>query len=366
MVIELILALVGLSLSIFLFFRHPRLKNKTNANFTYKVSAIIPARNEESNIYNLITDLNKQTYQPFEIIVVDDMSKDRTSEEVKKTNAILIQIKEKPEKWNGKTWACHIGSKNANGDILLFIDADVRLSPVAIERLIYTYSQNNETISVLPYHKMEKQYEQLSAYFNLVSVAANGVTPLIKAKEIGLFGPIIFINKSVYESINGHESVKGAIVDDLSLGINLRKNNIPFHLYLGSKDDISYRMYKDGYKSLWQGWVKNFASGASSTQLYLVLLLVVWSGTGLGSLISFINATISQQWLFSSAFAAIYLAYGLITFIEARRIGNFNFLLAIFNPLYAINFFVIFFVSLFKKIFKRKVVWKDRKVEDYK
>ena len=44
---------------------------------SYKVSVIIPARNEERNLPFLLDSLKKQTLSPYEIIVVDDFSSDK-------------------------------------------------------------------------------------------------------------------------------------------------------------------------------------------------------------------------------------------------------------------------------------------------
>ncbi len=362
MEIELVFDLIGLILCVVLFFHHPRLERETLLDRSYKVSVIIPARNEEKNIANLISDLNNQTFRPYEIIVVDDMSSDQTKNIVDKCKAKLISVKDKPKGWMGKTWACHLGSEAAQGDILLFVDADVRFEKKALTKLMSTYIKKGQTISVQPYHQMKKKYENFSLLFNLVEICANGVTPMIPSKKIGLFGPVILIEKSVYNQVEGHSGVSDKIVEDLSLGINLWKKNIPFSIALGTKGDITFQMYKEGYKSLWQGWVKNFATGASETSILLIALIVIWAGAGLSSMVHICTALISSQWIYGGVFGLIYLAYGIFVYLEGRRIGNYPWWIIFLHPLYTMNFYLIFFVSLYKKVFKRKVTWKDRKI----
>jgi 4,4'-diaponeurosporenoate glycosyltransferase len=364
MEIELVFDLIALILCVVLFFHHPRLEKEVNLDKNYKVSVIIPARNEEENIANLISDLNNQTFKPFEIIVVDDMSSDNTKNEVNKSGAKLISVKDKPKAWMGKTWACHLGSKEAKGELLLFIDADVRFEKNGLAKLMSTYIKKGQTVSVQPYHKMKKNYENFSLFFNLVEICANGVTPLIPSKKIGLFGPVILIDKKIYDQVDGHVGVSDKIVEDLSLGINLWKKEIPFSIMLGKKDDITFQMYKEGYKSLWQGWVKNFATGASETSIVLIALIVIWAGAGLSSMVHMSTALINSEWIYGGIFAFIYLAYGFFVYLEARRIGNYPWWIIFLHPLYTINFYLIFFVSLYKKIFKKKVIWKDRKIEE--
>lgn len=362
MIIELALTLAGLLLGFLLFFRHPRLPQARIPTAKPKLSVIIPARNEEGNIGALIHDLQAQTLTPMEIIVVDDLSTDRTHALALEAGATVFSVVEKPTGWMGKTWACHIGSENAHGDLLIFVDADVRMEKQALARLYTAYAEKGEVISVQPYHRMLKSYERFSLFFNLVEICADGVTPLFKAKQLGLFGPTILISKETYDAIQGHRGVKNALVDDLSLGSSLNKARIPFKLFLGSWKDITFRMYPDGYKTLWQGWVKNFATGAAATPFFLLAGLVLWTGTGLGALTNLIVASLNAQWFYAGAFGAAFLIYGLSVFLEARRIGNYRIWTIFLFPVLMLHFYLLFFVSLFKKVFKRKVVWKDRKV----
>ncbi len=362
MIVELALTLAGLLLGFFLFFRHPRLPKADIPKANPKISVIIPARNEERNIAALIRDLQEQTLKPIEILVVDDLSTDKTHALALAAGATVFGVVEKPTGWMGKTWACHIGSQNARGDLLLFIDADVRLEKHALAKLFSAHIQKGQIISVQPYHTMKKSYERFSLFFNLVEVCADGVTPLVPSKKIGLFGPIILIPKTTYDDVQGHLGVKNALVDDLSLGIRLTQAGVPFSIYLGSKDDISFRMYPDGPRALWQGWVKNFATGAAATPFLLTIALVLWTGTGIGAFSNMIIALATQKPGYAIAFGVATLLYGLFVWIESRRLGNYHFWVVLTFPLMTLYFYCLFFVSLFKKIFKRKVVWKDRKV----
>jgi cellulose synthase/poly-beta-1,6-N-acetylglucosamine synthase-like glycosyltransferase len=84
-----------------------------------KVSIIIPARNEETNVPILLKSLQGQIKAGDEILVVDDHSEDNTAAVAKKSGATVIKSKEMPKGWTGKTWACHQGAQAALGDILI-------------------------------------------------------------------------------------------------------------------------------------------------------------------------------------------------------------------------------------------------------
>ncbi len=209
----------------------------------------------------LLADLSAQTLHNFEIICIDDGSEDSTGQIALENGAKLITLKSKPEGWMGKSWACQNGADAVTGELLLFLDADVRLGPEGISNLLTAYLQQGSTVSVQPYHNTEKIYEQLSMIFNLVQIAANG-TALPKPRNIGLYGPVILISRQDYEKAGGHRRVKSSVVDDMALGSQLIKADLNFSLYVG-KSDISFRMYADGLPSLLQGWVKNIATGAA-------------------------------------------------------------------------------------------------------
>ena len=155
-----------------------------------KISIVIPVRNEEHNICKLLSDIKKQTYEIFEIICVDDESQDRTCELIEEFDVELISSGNLPEGWRGKAWACQQGAKHAKGNVLLFLDADVSLHENAVEALASNFALNNSCISVQPYHKTKKAYEQLSLFFNTIQAIATGMGLPFKACHTGLFGPL--------------------------------------------------------------------------------------------------------------------------------------------------------------------------------
>ncbi|PHJ13981.1 glycosyl transferase, partial [Fervidobacterium sp. SC_NGM5_G05] len=123
----------------------------------FSISVIIPARNEESNIGKILSLLNLQTVKPYEVIVVDDNSIDRTAKIVKafqndNESIKLISLKEEPpEGWVGKSWAIWNGYKHSSGNILIFMDADVEPGEKTLEALVSNYRRYGGLISVWPY-----------------------------------------------------------------------------------------------------------------------------------------------------------------------------------------------------------------------
>src|SRR5690606_25207586 len=148
-------------------------------------------------------DLQGQTIPIHEIIVVDDGSTDQTSKIIDQYHVKKITVTEKNKDYVGKSWAIETGSLSATGDLLLFLDADVRLTNNATKSLVALYEEKHHIITVLLYHETNKHYEQFSIPFNLISIAANNTSTLFP-KSIGCFGPCILIEKKVYEDIGRH------------------------------------------------------------------------------------------------------------------------------------------------------------------
>jgi glycosyltransferase involved in cell wall biosynthesis len=103
-----------------------------------RLSIIIPTYNEESYIHDCISSLYSQTYKDFEIIVVDDGSKDKTREIVKEFDKVkLLKGKHK-----GPGASRNLGSKKARGEILVFVDADMTFDKNYLTLLIRPIIEN--------------------------------------------------------------------------------------------------------------------------------------------------------------------------------------------------------------------------------
>lgn len=84
------------------------------------VSVIIPTKNEEKNIGNLLKSLTHQSFKNFEIIVVDNHSQDRTLQIAKKfTKKVYLKGPERSAQRN-------FGLQKAKGRYVLFLDADMQ------------------------------------------------------------------------------------------------------------------------------------------------------------------------------------------------------------------------------------------------
>jgi 4,4'-diaponeurosporenoate glycosyltransferase len=323
------------------------------------VSVIIPARNEAHNIPGVLSSLQQQSFSPLEVLLVDDNSSDGTGPLAGHFQAGVIHLdREPPPGWLGKPWACWQGYRQARGELLLFLDADVCLAPGALEKLVQVREKRGGLLSVQPHHRMERVYEQVSLVFNLVSVAAMRAFSAWgpRVRPLGAFGPCILCLKEDYERAGTHAAVKGRVLEDIALGRAFQEAGLPVQLFLGG-DLLSFRMYPRGWSSLVEGWSKNFALGAQSLDPVTLLLLTAWVTGALASGMDFFRS--GGQGLP----AALYLLYSLQIYLVSRKLGNFSVLAAALYPLFFLAFTVLFFLSLVRTVLFRSVTWRGRSID---
>lgn len=328
-------------------------KNLPNKNIC--ISVIIPAMNEDHNIGKILNTLKAQNYKPYEIIVVNDHSTDKTESVASSYKGIdIISLKKEPPKgWIGKPWSCWNGYLKSTGDLLLFLDADVELSREALESLVTEYKKHAGLISVWPYQRFEKFYEHLIMPFNLIAISSiNSFSLFQKPNPIGIFGPVILTSRSAYEKTGGHLSVKNQVVEDLKIGKIFLEKGIGITNRLGG-EIIKFRMYPKGLKQLFEGLSKNMASGAIQIGIINFLAICLWFG---GIYSSFYYS------LYKSLYLIYYPLYALEIYMLIRKTGDYSFWDALFYPLHFIFFLIVFLSSIFKKFILRSVTWKGRRV----
>jgi len=244
-----------------------------------KVSILIPARNEEENIEACIKSAAAQSYNNFEIIILDDNSTDKTNEIAKKyirENINLINGEKLHAGWLGKNWACRQLAKNSNGDLLLFIDADVVMHKNTVETVINLFTENKvHMLSVFP-KQINNSFgtELIVPLLNWLLLSFLPLRKVLNSSResfAAAIGQFILIDKQAYEKIGGHDFVKNKVVEDLEIARELKRNNFKIMTVLGS-NFIHCKMYED-FKSAVNGFSKNFYLGFNIKPLTFSFLL---------------------------------------------------------------------------------------------
>ncbi|WP_168121876.1 glycosyltransferase family A protein [Paenibacillus sp. HB172176] len=322
------------------------------------VTVLIPARNEEANLPHLLHSLRLQTLEPLEVIVIDDCSEDRTREIAESFGATVVEGSPPPPEWTGKNWAIWTGYAYSKGEVLVFLDADIRLAPQALSSLLHARKRTGGVISVVPFHTAEKLYEKLAMITNLLGVFAF-TSPFERSNpRKGLYGACIVASREDYDRVNGHAGIRSEVLDDLFLGSAFMDAGIPVNNYLGA-GLVSFRMYPHGIRSELEGFSKGAVLSTATLSPWTILPTALWT---IGLLAScampfFIGSSYAWPLLFG------YLLYMLqITYFN-RRSGAFGLLMPALHMLSSLFFVLIMLLSLYQVVVLRKVVWKGRQIE---
>lgn len=129
-------------------------KNPASKYSRYKplVSVIIPAWNEEVGIQKTIRSVMNNGYSNFEILVINDGSKDSTVQKVQELKRRYWKNKRKiiliSQTNTGKALALNNGISKASGEIIITVDADSYLTPGTIRKLISPLKDNQNDVAI--------------------------------------------------------------------------------------------------------------------------------------------------------------------------------------------------------------------------
>ncbi|GAB4074089.1 4,4'-diaponeurosporenoate glycosyltransferase [Barrientosiimonas marina] len=331
------------------------------------LSIIVPARNEAKRLPDLLQSLTNQSLQAYEILVIDDASDDDTAAVAEAYGAKVIQNKGVSHMAPGKSAACAYGADCAQGDWLMFLDADVQLlGQHSLLHIVTAYQKQNEQglLSIQPYHHITKLYENLSAVFNIIVLTGVNVFTFWqdRFKTAGSFGPCILCDKTSYQLTGGHEAAAESIMDDYALSDVFRYHQLPVRNYAG-KGMIAFRMYPEGMKQLVEGWTKNLAVASQSTHWIVMVLISLWmSGAFLATAFPIVALAAGAP-VWAGISAVCYLLYAAHVLCLARRAGDFNWWICLFFPALFLFFTVLFVYSFYRTHVLRTVTWKGRRIK---
>jgi chlorobactene glucosyltransferase len=236
------------------------------------VSIIVPARNEATNIAPCVGTLLNSDYEQREIIVVNDGSTDETGSiaralaERAPNEMTVVDTEPLPEGWVGKNWACWTGYKLARGEILLFTDADTRHDDDALGHAVGArHATKAGLLSLMPQQVMESFWERvvlphIFLPIHLRFLSLERVNSPRSPRVAIANGQFMMMPRAVYESIGGHEAVRGEVVEDMRLA-QLVVSSGQKVVVADAQDLMETRMYTS-LSEITEGWTKNLDRGA--------------------------------------------------------------------------------------------------------
>lgn len=223
--------------------RLPALDTLAPADKRGRCSVVIAARDEETRIEQTVRHLLAQRGVELEITIVDDRSADRTSEilqQLAKEDA-RIQVKRVdvlPEGWLGKCHACHVGASAATGDWILFTDADCWLKPDVIARALGVAERERVDHVTMAAGSLLATPSARAWYLLFLTSLLGwfaGVNRDRAKSYIGI-GAFNLVRAVAYRQCGGYEALRLTVVDDVRLGLLLRRAGKRTRGYLGADD----------------------------------------------------------------------------------------------------------------------------------
>jgi len=251
------------------------------ADFPF-VTIIIPARNEERNIAFCLESLLAMDYPRFEIFVADDHSTDRTAEIVQeiigqrgsRLEVRLLPLGDEPNK-EGVEWVCRksralwYGAQQAQGDWILFVDADTRQKPDTLWRAISLVRRYD-----LQALSMSGTFVNTGFWGGLLeAVNTPAIFLVIPWRRVNdpddpaawMNGNFILYGRKAYFAVGGHRAIAEFIADDLALALHSKTKRVRF-LFLPVSSAYECRDYV-GLKEAFHGWTRRLATGGARLHL---------------------------------------------------------------------------------------------------
>jgi poly-beta-1,6 N-acetyl-D-glucosamine synthase len=225
-----LLGLLFIKVAFFLCTSHKHHKKQLRFIKNYKhshkkfVSVIVPSYNEELTLANCIASLLKQDYEDYEIIIVDDGSKDKTYVIAQELCSLApSKIRALTKVNGGKASALNYGINKAQGEIVVCIDADSIFVPNTISELVKPF--NDEKVSAVggnvrvANRKTILNRSQAMEYISGLTLQRRGMAHLncmpVISGAIGAFRKDKLIEVGCYSS--------DTIVEDMDITIAIQK-----------------------------------------------------------------------------------------------------------------------------------------------
>ncbi|NHN89518.1 glycosyltransferase [Acetobacter conturbans] len=274
-------ALLPLALTVSNFFR---LRPSPAKGPRAALSVLIPARNEANTIRGAIEAVLKSHDITIELLVFDDHSTDGTMEILRSCHDPRLRILSSaalPKGWCGKTHACAQLAAAAQHDLMLFVDADVRLNPDALNRLcrLMAAHPNVALLSGVPRQITATFLEWLLLPF--IHVLLLGYLPMWldsgrRPAFAAACGQLIMVRREAYHVSGGHTGIKARLHDGLALARQFRRSGQKTMLFDASTI-ASCRMYQNA-SEVWNGLLKNASEGIATPKGLPIWTVLIGAG----------------------------------------------------------------------------------------
>lgn len=246
-----------------------------------RLSVLIPARDEVAQIEGCVRAALQGGLPVHELIVCDDGSTDGTTELLARLKGDLPQLRvisgaPLPPSWVGKVHAMHQLAAAAEGELLLFLDADVRVAEGGLQRLAGLLP-GADVVTAVPRQVMVTPAEGLLMpllHLSYVAWLPMFLIPLVSdPRVLAANGQVLLVRRARLDQIGGVAAIKGEVVDDMALCRAVKKIGGRV-IFADGRDIASCRMYQSRAE-VERGFSKNLYEGIGGhlPALFVVIAL---------------------------------------------------------------------------------------------
>ncbi len=328
------------------------------------VSIVVPARDEARDIREAVSSFCGQDYPSFEVVVVDDGSTDATPDILRELQARwaclkVVRGREPPAGWLGKPNALEAGRREARGEWMLFVDADVRYAPALLRRAMAFVLSRDAAMLVLGPDFATKGFWEPVVMSSLY-LAGCAMLPIFLAAHsrcrwIALGGGVFnLVRRDALEAAGAFECLKAAVVDDVGLGYKVKGAGFRQAAAMAGRL-IHIRMYR-GLGETVRGFTKNLYPAIRRVPLVLPVVLAM---SALLNFVPYIGLGVSLAGGAPSLPAILALAFMHGVFAAIALFFRQPWFIAFTNPLReALTLFILF--RSMAAYFRRGVTWRGR------
>jgi len=267
-----------------LLFRRPGVPSEDEA--PPWVSVLIPARDEEANIRAALEGALANAGVALEVIVLDDHSTDRTAAIVGEIAAVDPRVRLEsapplPDGWCGKQRACALLAEQARHPLLFFVDADVRLAPDALARMVaFLRASRSDLVSGVPRQMTGTFFERLLIPFIHFMLLAFLPFPRMRRTTKPAFaagcGQVFLARAEGYHAAGGHAAIRSSLHDGIMLPRAFRRAGLRTDL-CDITPIATCRMYH-GAREVVSGLLKNATEGMAGPVLIWIFSALLFLG----------------------------------------------------------------------------------------
>jgi glycosyltransferase involved in cell wall biosynthesis len=251
-----------------------------------KLSIIITACNEAETIKPAVNTLLEQDYPDLEILLIDDRSTDETgaiidgiAEEDSRVKA--VHIDKLPEGWIGKVNALDTGTKMANGEWMLFTDADIHFRQGTLRKAVsLAEADKTDHFALLPKPTANSFWFDVVIHtFGAIFLHGTGAVDVGRPGSKAFVGTGAFnlVRRIAFNNTEGFSWLKMEPIDDVGLGLMLSISGAKSSFAITIRD-ISLVWYPS-IKAMFKGVEKNFFGAVANYSLIKMVIIVafIWA-----------------------------------------------------------------------------------------